>query len=250
MACVTLVMAYYENPGMLMEHYRHFQKLPSVLRNEIEVVIVDDGSPRNPAFPPPGNLPVKAFNGQPGKITAMAPLGLRLRIYRMDHDIPWNQDAARNIGVFEARSPFVLLTDMDHIVPEQTWREVLFGTYNRPHIAYRFTRVNWPDGDPYHPHPNSWLLAKELFCRVWYDERFAGIYGTDGDFAARLFKQALEERIPFPLMRVSRTQIPDASTVDYSRDRSRLPERKDLAEKRGNGPPQKMTNPYRLVYAQ
>lgn len=237
---VTLVMPYYENAGMLTEHYRLLRMLPDDLRAHIHFVVVDDGSPTAPAL-----------IGDPG---------VPLQIWRLKVDVRWNQDAARNIGVKHAPTPWVLMTDMDHIVPRGTWRKLIEGDWDAKN-AYSLARVSatpranprprmievcplaaCDDGchypecaldcagrraalaadsghEPDKPHPNSWFLHRSLFERVGgYDERFAGYYGTDGDFKVRLLEKAkswvkLEEY----LIRVPREVIPDASTTSYAR---------------------------------
>ena len=52
-------------------------------------------------------------------------------------DVPWNQDACRNIGMKNVKTEWALMTDMDHIVPEETWRTVLLGEWDRERV-YRF----------------------------------------------------------------------------------------------------------------
>lgn len=191
---ITLVMAYYENPRMLQEHFRRIREMPFSVRDRVAVVVVDDGSPRNPARPEDCGAP--------------------LQIYRMKKDVRWNQDACRNVGVAHAETDWVLMTDMDHIVPEVTWRILTSGSWD-PACAYSFRRVSAPGNEPYKPHPNSWMLNRRLFDAVGgYDERFAGLYGTDGDFKVRLLAVA-KAHVPLKevLIRVPREVIPDASTT-------------------------------------
>lgn len=190
---ITLCLAYYENPTMLDVQIANLARLPGELREAVSLIVVDDCSPKHPAkFPE--RMPVSA------------------KLYRMRVDIPWNQDACRNLAVREAETDWVLLTDMDHMPPERTLaRLVREGLYAGN--AYTFTRVN-VDGSSYKPHPNSWCMTRELYDLAGgYDERFAGIYGTDGMFAGRLRKAAHDVlELPVPLVRYSRDDVPDAST--------------------------------------
>lgn len=198
MTPVTLIMAYYENAGMLAEHYRLIRMLPPELRAQLRVIVVDDGSPTAPA--------------------AAEDVGASLQVYRMKVDVRWNQDACRNVGVRHAETDWVLMTDMDHIVPRGTWAALMSGRWDNE-VAYSFARVSAPDETPYKPHPNSWFLSKWLFEKVGgYDERFAGYYGTDGDFKVRLLREARRHtQLPEYLIRVPRSVIPDASTTTYQR---------------------------------
>ncbi|MBR1150088.1 glycosyltransferase [Bradyrhizobium sp. JYMT SZCCT0428] len=198
MTPTTLVMAYYENPGMLREQFASIRRLPAKLRDLLHVVIVDDGSPDHPAVP--------------------EDIGCSLQIWRIGVDVRWNQDAARNIGVHHAETEWLLLTDMDHVVPEATWQPLLLRQYDRD-VAYRLARVSAPDMAPYKPHPNSWFLTRKLFERAGgYDESFAGLYGTDALFRDALVPTAREiVMLKEVLIRYPREVIPDASTTRYLR---------------------------------
>lgn len=110
MTPTTLVMAYYENASMLQRHYALIRSLPDVLKQHMGVVVVDDGSPTKPAF--------------------AEEIGCGLQVYRMAKDVRWNQDACRNIGVSHAETSWVLMTDMDHLVPWHTWQVVIRGSYD------------------------------------------------------------------------------------------------------------------------
>lgn len=200
MRALTLCLAYYENPRMLARQYRHLAALPDDVKACLSLIVVDDGSPEHPAPPPP------------------EPLGFGFSLYRMLVDVPWNQDACRNLAVAQAETDWVLLTDMDHIVPGKVLGR-LIGRRFSPDIAYTFRRVSEPDLNPYKPHPNSWLLTRALYDKAGgYDERFAGVYGTDGMFRRRVREAGagiceLKEAI----IRVPREVVPDASTTRYER---------------------------------
>jgi hypothetical protein len=195
---VTLALAYYENPGMLDEQYARLRALPVDLRRWLRLVVVDDASPTRPARPPG------------------VPLGLPVELYRLLVDVPWNQDACRNLAM-SVTEGWALLTDIDHVVPEATWRAVVGGKL-REDVAYRFARVSAPDLAPYKPHPNTWLLTRAVYDLTGgYDERFAGVYGTDGKFAKQVAAVAPVEALKHVVIRVPRDVIPDASTTTLER---------------------------------
>lgn len=198
---ITLVMAYYENPGMLQRHYDAWRKFDPTLWDHLQVVVVDDGSPNYPAKPP-----------------ERPPFSIDLQIYRVHKDVRWNQDACRNIGVSHAQTNWVLLTDIDHEVTEETWKYLVTRAWDDA-VAYKFRRVSAPDMEAYKPHPNSWLMSRKLFDAAGgYDERFAGLYGTDGEFRDRVSEFAKETVIlKQSLIRVPRQVVPDASTTTYLR---------------------------------
>lgn len=196
---LTICLAYYENAGMLARQIEALADLPAEMRAHLELVVVDDGSPAAPATFP-GKLPCHA------------------RLYRMDVDIPWNQDACRNLAVAEASTDWVLMTDMDHVPSEQLLKRAMTGRLDAAD-AYTFARVTAPHLTAYKPHPNSWLMTREMYARTGgYDERYAGVYGTDGMFRGRVEAAALRI-IPLkePLIRYPREVIPDASTTTLVR---------------------------------
>lgn len=85
--------------------------------------------------------------------------------------------------------------------------------------AYKFNRVTEPGNTPYKEHPNTWLMTKAMYWQIGgYDERFAGWYGTDGDFAGRAkkFTRAVQQ-LDLNIIRVPRDVTPDASTTAYAR---------------------------------
>jgi len=212
---LSLVIPYYRNPGQLALQFREWQRWSTKAKAQIEVVIVDDGSPE-PAVdvPRPDGLP-------------------ELSIYRVLEDRPWHQHAARNLGAHVARAPWLLLTDMDHVLTAEA-ADALLKRLHRldAGTAYFLHRVESTTGEPTKnergepkPHPNSFVMTRDLFWRVGgYDEDFCGLYGTDGLFKARLFaiaKRGFLKKVP--LVRYWRDVVPDASTTTLPRKEGRKP---------------------------
>lgn len=204
----TLCLAYYENAGMLAHQLAALNALPAALRDHVSLIVVDDGSPNAPAVLPPA-------------------LGFEARLYRMKADIPWNQDACRNLAVEQAADGWLLLTDMDHVPSVELVDRIVRGKLD-PRCAYTFGRVSAPDLSPYKPHPNSWLMTRDTYRRTGgYDERYAGVYGTDGMFAKRLRAVAPVRALAEVLIRYPREVIADASTTTLTRKSKENDARKD-----------------------
>lgn len=230
----TICLAYYMNPGMLCEWYKHLARLGSDLKANMNLIVVDDGSPKGPAFPPVNCL------------------GVPVSIYRMKIDIPWNQDACRNLAASRADTPWLLLTDMDHLPSEELLRYLIYHKMD-PRVAYTFTRVTAPNLTPYKPHPNSYFMTKDLYFESGgYDERYAGIYGTDGEFKRRVQQTAvLMKQLDEPLIRYPREVIADASTTTLPRKSEQNDDRKiwkRVEIKRSGDPtPQHFLTPWERV---
>lgn len=198
---ITLIMAYYDNPGMLKTQLENIKAYAQDLKDRLELIVVDDCSPKSPAY-------------------LMLDPGIPVKIFRTLVDVRWNQDFCRNLAAYKATTDWLLLTDIDHLVPEITVRQILENGQLKPMIAYKFSRVSAPVMEPYKPHPNSWLMSREFYCYIGgYDERFAGNYGTDGDFRDRVTKFTTIEQLDSVLIRVGREVIPDASTTTLERKR-------------------------------
>lgn len=210
---ITVCLAYYENPTMLQRQYTMFRTLPGKLKTNVELIVVDDGSPKHPAVVPNPSLSSDGF------------VFGGFRLFRMKEDIPWNQDACRNLAAHKANTSWLLLTDMDHLIPHKTLDLAINNSDLDPDIAYQFLRLSEPNLDYYKPHPNSWLMSRDLYWRAGgYDERFArsfgktwGIYGTDGRFKKQIEEIAKIKTFKCPLIRVPREVTPDASTTHYER---------------------------------
>lgn len=239
---ITLVYPYYNNPLMFVEQQRIWSEYPQAVRDAVEMIVTDDCSPREPAIR-----------------YVMNPRNFRLRLYRIGVDIRWNWLAAKNLGAYQAEGEWLLLTDIDHVVPVETIEYLLdcieLGTVSYKKY-YTFDRVDAPGLTPYKIHPNSYFMTKKGFWRVGgYDEDFSGYYGTDGYFRAcvnRIFKKDGEVHLGgVNLIRYSREVICDASTTDFQRktelDKSR--EKKDkMKRKLENGlPPKSLTFPWEQV---
>ena len=235
MTPITLVLPYYRNADMLQEQLRSWAAFPDDVKGCLHAIVVDDGSPKFKALP-----------------AHLIETGLAsVRLYRTLVDVRWNWLFCRNLGVAEATTDWVLLTDIDHVLPESTLRALVTEPLETD-VVYRFSRVDAPNFTPYKPHPNSWFLTRAMFDQIGgYDERFSGFYGTDAEFRDRVQKTAravvMRDNV---LVRYPREVIPDASTTTYGRKEEQDRENvKRIREERsaigdGNWRPLRLTFPW------
>ena len=231
----TLVLPYYENGAMLDEQQRRWAALPAGLRAALHVIIVDDGSPRDPARP------------------HLRDVGLAsCRLFRTAVDVRWNWLFCRNLAMAHCRTSWALMTDMDHVVPAETWSRVMERDLVADHV-YRLSRVDMPALTPDKPHPNTWILTVAMFDRIGgYDERFSGWYGTDAEFRDRVAQTARRiVLLDAVAIRYPRSVIADASTTRYARkqpeDRANVRRIRAERDRELNWRPKRLTFPWETV---
>lgn len=199
---ISLVTPYYENPQFLKKQvfgWDHeicgWEKYPESLRPYFRALAVDDGSKEYPIH----------------KVVYPSPL---LRLFRIGVDVRWNWLAARNIGAAHAEDGWILITDIDHVLPVETLEALVTGSHDE-NVVYCFRRKEHT-GVEIAPHSASFFMTKKMFWRIGgYDEALSGYYGTDGVYRRELAKHAKIEIIPQYLVR--HEHIGDSSTKKYKR---------------------------------
>jgi hypothetical protein len=239
MKVLTLIYAYYDNPGMLARQIVEWSNYSSQAKASLGFIVVDDGSPGTPAA---------------SVFAAAERTGLSFAVYRVAIDKPWGQDAARNIGMNNVETEWALMTDMDHMVTRfQAEKLVWFAsqTARRGHY-YMPARSLVKNGEAYHPHPNSFVFHRRDFWDMGgYDEDFVGFYGSDGNFRKCAKGWGLKETptTDFKLVLYGSNDQEDANTKRYSRKDGPLWAANNLAlDKKRRGPAYTAVNPLRQSY--
>lgn len=197
---LTLIYPYYENPGMLHVQLAYWYSYPADFWKRLGIIIIDDGSPRNPAKP--------ILQGVPFPIS----------LYKVEENIPWNQHGARNLGAWVMPPGWGLWTDIDMVFPLQDMRKILDLDVDK-NKYYTFERVKMPERSSYKYHCNTVMLTKDAYWAVGgYDERFCGTYGGDGPFKHALDETLTEERlVGIYTHYYPRGYLTDAGTNDWER---------------------------------
>ena len=194
----TLILPYFENPQFLRTQVGWWSTYPSNVSAHLKAIVVDDGSPVTPA------QDVLDRRTDPFPV----------RIFRIEVDVRWNWLAARNIGAHHADDGWILLTDMDHVLPASTAEALIYGKHD-PKVVYAFSRIEHT-GEKVQPHSASFFMTKAMFWKIGgYDEVFAGKYGSDGQYRKRLSKTAKIEILQDRLIR--HEYVGDSSTTTYLR---------------------------------
>lgn len=191
--------------------------------DEYEIIVIDDCSKKYPA---------------------QKTIGIEL--YRIETDIPWNREGARNLGAKVASNDIIIHIDTDHILPVECAEKLLETQFDLNHW-YRFPRFRVGKADdtrkkdtipsdqeygPIKPHIDSYLCTKKLYWKVGgYNEDYSGALGGGGPFLKRMEMVAgppklLPENIYLEVY--TKHVISDSSVTDLSRDKGEFRRRKKL----------------------
>lgn len=199
MNTVRMIYPYYENPKMLERQVYNWNRYAGELRDNIRIILIDDGSQKYPAY--------DIFK------ECKAPK----KLYRIKDDIPWNQHGARNLGARVACKPeedfWLFMSDMDILLTAETAYD-LFSRELDPAHYYTMERAFVPDLSRRKYHCNTFLVKYSMFWTInGYDEDYCGTYGGDGPFLRQLGNLAPRMHLDDVLLYgVERDVIADANT--------------------------------------
>ena len=163
---ITFCLSFYNQNKTLSEHIELWMSYPEDIKEQLTFFIIDDCS-RTPAQ---------------SLIRDMGALDIDLHLYRIQKDLYCNIAGVRNLGAQEAKTPWILIMDMDTLVPPNVAAELIrLAKTDTKHVAYRFNRVV-PE-NPHHEkhrklHPAVCLIRKEDYWRIGgCEEDLVGHYG-------------------------------------------------------------------------
>jgi glycosyltransferase involved in cell wall biosynthesis len=235
---LTIIVPVYSQPLMLRKQIEIWRQYESEVLKRIRFIVVDDGSPD----PVPANL--------------FSDSRINVSLYRVTVDVPWGRGGARNLGVTEARTDWVLNIDADHALPPES-AMALFRTDISENYWYRFSRyrvgradeTRRKDSIPDHcefgrikEHIDSHLMKRSLFLSSPYDEDYSGCLGGGTPFLKRMESIAPVKLLPDSvcLHVYTRHAVADASVISLSRDTSEYSRRRKAKERSGDTRPKKI----------
>jgi len=235
---ITQVIPYYRNPKMLKEvHIPQWNEYPDDVLEHLTIYIIDDCSPE-PAL--------SILESAPARVKE------RIRAYRIDTDIPWNQHGARNLGASLAAKGWLLMTDIDRVILTHDMQRIMKMDLDGYHHYKPFgikmgERLESDDKIPV----NQFLCTREDYWVIGgYDEDYCGCYGGDGPFL-----KALAKRSPLRMMEDVRMiryhtdmENMDATTTDLDRRKGKVSEYQTLQKAKKRAGKTKPENPMRFEW--
>lgn len=185
---ISIIHPYYNNIQTFNYQHSQWSQFSEHAKKNIEIIVVDDGSP---------DFPCKA----PQRTN-----GVDLKILRIEEDIPWNCAGAANLGITEAKYDWILHVDMDKGISPlnadrfleldfsdplvKYWPRWVFSSVNARGVVKKMASVI---------HCNSYLMNKETFWKTGgYDEDFSGNYGYQDSLFVHDCEQLGLNMIEFP----------------------------------------------------
>lgn len=147
--------------------------------------------------------------------------GLNITWLKITDDIPWNNPGARNLGVTYAKSDNIVITDTDHLLPEDTLAYLCTrGRCGRNFYKFRRRR---PDGSTGRGHSNLFFMSRGRFMELFgYDEQFCGHYAHDDMWFVKFKKWhgCRQMYLPAKYKSKLRRDITKGETHSLNRDQS------------------------------
>lgn len=203
-ARLTFVMAVYGQPLMLEKWWETLRTYDAAVLDRLHLVIVDDHGD------PPAAIP--------RDIQEL----LDCQLLRVTESIAWNQMGARNLGVREARTPWVLMLDPDMVVEPKVARRLLEWILKLRRGCLVKLLLRYTNGVLDSSSPNVYLIHKEDFAKIGgYDEDYRGHKGwSDVQLLHTLTGFKMQFLKPTDLwVRYYRSQdIADATVASLSRN--------------------------------
>ena len=172
--------------------------MAAVIRGNLELVVVDNGSQRCPLVP--------------------VDCGLKSKYLQVKVDLPWNIPFCRNLAATQASSDWLIFTDIDHLFGEEVLTELMTGQYDGGK-SYQFQRHNLPLYKPTADHKNTFFLHRSAYEALGGDdERSTGLYGVqESDFYKRSIASGRWVKLPLFVTRCPWSVVKDARCPGVNR---------------------------------
>ena len=174
---ITLLLTYYECPDMLRKQMDYWQQYPKEITDNIQVLVIDDGSKE---FPAKDVLNERETN-------------VDLCLLRIKEDIFQNTMGARNLGFHYTSESWIWNLDMDHIAPAESIKALLDLELNTTcyYLPARYRMQSLTEYGEMHRHSDTFIMTRKMFWGIGgYNEDFVKFYfnGAAGMFRVAMAK--------------------------------------------------------------
>jgi hypothetical protein len=153
---LTIVMAYFNQPEMLLEWWAVIRHYP---KDRVAFRFVDDYSKQFPLEIPEDIL--RDFD---------------VMHFRVEDDIPWNEMGARNLAMHHSEG-WVYMTDPDYLLLPESMAKLLDLNLKPGNFYHLRARAVHDRRELFRPENMAVLHTKDFRTAGGYDEDFAGAYG-------------------------------------------------------------------------
>jgi len=195
---LSIVIAVMDSHEIVRRQILHYEKMD--IPDNVEILFIDDGSD------PPITSDTKLKN---------------FYIHATNDFRPWTVELARNFGIRKAKGEYILITDMDYIIPRETILSALELKEDKSSIRREFGVLDeegnftqdldvlrkWGlteeriqrKGTLIPPHPNNFVMRKSIFDYIGYfdESRVDRPYpiGADAEFKRRWTKYHMKGKV-------------------------------------------------------
>ena len=178
---LSIISHYYNHPEMVQSQIAYWETLPDYFLSQVEFILVDDCSEKTPVI---------------------HPTNLRLKVYRVITDLPWNQAGARNLGAFNASGEWALYFDIDQRFYADPMAAVVANLDRLDKMGLHYLKIkeliDITVNKSLACHPNSFLVNLAMFKQhAMYDEDFVGHYGYEDLYMPQVWEKQGGKRIVF-----------------------------------------------------
>jgi glycosyltransferase involved in cell wall biosynthesis len=174
----SIIIPFYNNLTCLKLQLNEFVRYKNMW-DQIEIILIDDHSDREQL---PNEYILKTIR------QAKTPKD-KIRLFRVLDDIKWNQHGCRNLGARRATYPWLIMIDVDHVLPSESLNALVHKKLDDK--CYYKPRGLTPFNEPVEKiHKNQYICTKKAYwLSGGYNELFSGTYGGDQEFLSLLRKR-------------------------------------------------------------
>ncbi len=173
---ITIVMAYFNQPEIMLEWWDNLRAYEDEVAEHVRIAICDDGSQKHPLVIPEDIRTIfKAVQ------------------FRLNGDVPWREMVARNLCMKNSAG-WCFMTDPDYMLDPGMMKRLVNKQLERNNYYHLSSRL-YSNKKPLHMPENMAVIhTGEFWAAGGYDETFAGGYGFSDCMLFKCLKDGTPSR--------------------------------------------------------